>query len=106
MIKLFAGLMFLITVSSFAGTGFVDHPSHEIDEVGVCRQTAIDKLIKFANDNGASDIDLSLFRLVDNDKRILNTSHYSWYELDIEISGEIRTIRTLVQKSRIPGKCI
>lgn len=104
--KLLLGLAFVTSIPSFAGTGFVEQSSLELKEKGVCELVALKKAISFAMNNKAQDFDVYGFRLVDNDKRHLSPSHYSWYELDIEVNEGPKTIRTLVQKNRLNGDCI
>lgn len=100
--------MLLASVSSFAGTGFVEHASPAIDGPGVCLEVAMVNMIDYATENGLESVsmsDLESGRLIDNDRRILNPSHYSWYEIDLRINGEVKTVRTLVQYNRLNKTC-
>lgn len=108
--KLLVLSMLLASVSSFAGTGFVETASPDIkDEKGVCTSYGLEKMLVFGSENGVEAVSLSELesvRLVDNDRRLLNPSHYSWYEMELRINGEVKTIRTLVQYDRLNKTCI
>jgi hypothetical protein len=104
--KLMIGIFLLTSLSSFAATRFIDDPSSAINKKGVCEAEAQEKVVSFAQENNANKINLDTFRLVGVDKGALNLVHYSWYELDVEIGDEIKTIRTLVQKNRLSGECL
>lgn len=109
--KLLVLSMLLASVSSFAGTGFTDHPSEVagIDQgQPVCIEVAMVNMINFAHQNGLNSVkmsDLETARLVGNDRRMLSPSHYSWYEMDLRINGEVKTIRTMVQYNRLNKTC-
>lgn len=108
--KLLVLSMLLASVSSFAGTAFVETASSDIkDAKGVCTSLALEKMLVFGSENGVEAVsikELDSIRLVENDRRILNPSHYSWYEMDLRINGEVKTIRTLVQYDRVHKTCL
>lgn len=106
MTKLLSALIFLSSVSCFASTSFIEQSSSELRGRGVCEVLALQKVISFAMDNEAKIFDVYNFRLVKNDKKLLVSVHYSWYEMDVEFGSEVITIRTKVQSNRVQGECI
>ncbi len=103
---LFFCFLFSFSTVSHAGTGFVSNPSERIQGKALCGALAREKLVWFANslENAAAKLDS--FRLIGLDTRAFSLSHYAWFEMDIEINGEPRTLRTLVQFYRIGRRCL
>jgi len=99
-------LLLIVTIVSsvsFAGTGPVETSSQKINGVEICRAYALHKL---ANFDSKAIANMDSFRLISLDARVLNPSHYAWYEMEISVDGVTKTIQTRVQLNRITGNCI